>query len=390
MKNNSRVMDGKKTDFPTREIPAENMTEALVSLDNLAWNARQIRQRVGKKTGIMGIVKANAYGHNVHKVAEMLEQSGIENFGVANIHEAIELKTGGALKKTATILAFSSPLPSHISFFLKYGIDMTICDSVTVQIAEEIAAAQNKTLAVQLKVDTGMGRLGVPPPVAMELLRQIDRSPHLELKGIYTHFASSATDKDFTEKQLAAFTTLTAEYEHASARKVCKHAANSGAILSTPNSWLDMVRPGILLYGYHPAKNTPCHLDVKPVMQFEAKVIFIKSVPAGTTISYNRTWSAPKSRYIATIAAGYADGYARSLSSRATVMINGKTYPQVGTVTMDQIMVDLGTEHDVKTGDKAILFGWEGPSAENLADISSTISYETLCSVSSRVKRIFV
>ncbi len=383
-------MDENNRELTTGEIPPENMTEALVSLENLAWNARLIARRVGEGRRIMGIVKANAYGHNVHKVAETLEQLGISDFGVANIHEAIELKSGGALKKRASILAFSSPLPSQIPFFLHHGIEMTLCDSQTLHAAEEIAAAANKTLSVQLKVDTGMGRLGVNPSVAMELLRQIDSSPHLKLTGIYTHFADSATAQGFTQEQLNAFTTLTAEYEHASSRTVCKHAANSGAIMTSPHSWLDMVRPGILLYGYHPAKNTPCRLDVKPVMQFEAKVIFIKTVPAGTTISYNRTWIAPEACSIATIAAGYADGYARALSGRATVMINGNVYPQVGIVTMDQIMVNLGTAHNVKTGDKAVLFGWEGVGAECLADLAGTIGYETLCSVSSRVKRIFL
>ncbi len=383
-------MDEKNREFTAGEIPPENMTEALVSLDNLAQNARLIARRVGEGRRVMGIVKANAYGHNVHRVAERLEQSGISDFGVANIHEAIELQKSGALKKRASILAFSSPLPSQIPFFLHHGIEMTICDSQTLHAAKEIARAENKTLAVQVKVDTGMGRLGVNPSVAMELLRQIDSSPHLELKGIYTHFADSATAEGFSQQQLDAFTTLTAEYEHASSRIVCKHAANSGAILSAPHSWLDMVRPGILLYGYHPAKNTPCRLDVKPVMQFEAKVIFVKTVPAGTTISYNRTWRTPEACSIATIAAGYADGYARALSSRATVMINGNIYPQVGIVTMDQIMVNLGTTHNVKTGDKAVLFGWEGIGADNLAELAGTISYETLCSVSSRVKRIFL
>ena len=383
-------MDEKKREFPAREIQPENMTEALVSLDNLARNARLIRQRVGEKRRVMGIVKANAYGHNVHRVAETLEKSGVSDFGVANIHEAIELRTGGALKKPANILAFSSPLPSHIPFFLYHNIDMTLCDSLTLHAAEEIAAAQNKTLAIQVKVDTGMGRLGAPPAVAMELLRQIDRSPHLELKGIYSHFADSATDEWFTQQQLDTFTTLTAEYEHASTKKVCKHLANSGAILSAPQSWLDMVRPGILLYGYHPAKMSTCRLDVKPVMQFESRVIFVKTVPAGTTISYNRTWTAPEACSIATIAAGYADGYARALSNCATVMINGNTYPQVGIVTMDQIMVNLGTRHNVKTGDKAVLFGWESIGADTLAELAGTISYETLCSVSSRVKRLFV
>ena len=371
-------------------LPAENMTEALVSIEHLGGNTRLIRERIGKKIRIMGIVKANAYGHNVHKVAQTLESVGINDFGVANIHEAIELKTGGALKNNPSILAFSSPLASHIDYYLHYGIDMTLCDASTLHAAKEIAATHNKTLAVQLKVDTGMGRLGASPEMAMELLRQIDQTPNIELKGIYTHFADSSTPEGFTASQLAAFKTLTAEYEHASGKTVCKHAANSGAILSSSESWLDMVRPGILLYGYHPAKNTPCRLNVKPVMQFEAKVIFIKTVPAGTTISYNRTWSSPETRSIATIAAGYADGYSRALSNRGTVTINGKSYPQVGTVTMDQIMVDLGTSHDIKTGDTAILFGWEGPSADDLAGIAGTISYETLCAVSSRVKRVFV
>jgi len=383
-------MDNPKPCVSAGKMPVETMTQALVSLGHLTRNTRLIRERIDGKTRIMGIVKANAYGHNVHRVAETLEASGIEDFGVANIHEAIELKTGGALKKTARILAFSSPLPSHIEFFLKYGIDMTLCDTGTLQIARDIAASHNKTLSVQVKVDTGMGRLGIAPSTAMEMFREIDQSPYLELKGIYTHFADSTSTDGFTEKQLGVFKTLTAEYEHSVSCRVLKHAANSGAILSLQDSWLDMVRPGILLYGYHPAKNTLCRLDVQPVMQFEAKVIFIKTVAAGTTVSYNRTWTAPGPRHIATIAAGYADGYFRTLSNRSTIMINGKTYQQVGTVTMDQIMVDLGTQHDVKTGDKAILFGWEGPSAEELAEIAGTISYETLCSVSSRVKRVFV
>ena len=383
-------MDNPKPGLSARETPPENMTEALISLEHLTGNARLIRERIAGHARIMGIVKANAYGHNVHRIAEALEASGIEDFGVANIHEAIELKTGGALKSPARILAFASPLPSHIEFFLEFGIDMTVCDAGTLQAAKEIAAKHNKTLRVQLKVDTGMGRLGISPSTAMEMLREIDRSPYLELSGIYTHFAESSSENGFTDKQLAAFKTLTSEYEHESGRKVCKHAANSGAILSHPESWLDMVRPGILLYGYHPAKKTPCRLDVKPVMQFEAKVIFIKTVAAGTTVSYNRTWTAPGPRYIATIAAGYADGYYRVLSNRATIMINGQAYQQVGTVTMDQIMVDLGTRHSVKIGDKAVLFGWDGASAEDIADIAGTISYETLCAVSSRVKRIFV
>jgi alanine racemase len=369
---------------------AENMTEALVSRENLLWNARLILERIRGKARMMGIVKANAYGHNALAVASALESLGVADFGVANIHEAIELRTGSAHKNQASILAFSSPLASQIDLYLKHGIEMTVCDADTVRAAEEIACAENMKLGVQLKVDTGMGRLGVPPSLAMELLRKIDSSPHLELKGIYTHFAESSSPDDFTGKQLAAFKNLTAEYEHAASKTVCKHCANSGAILTAQESWFDMVRPGILLYGYHPAKNTSLRLCVKPVMQVEARVIFIKEVQAGTTISYNRTWTAMEPCRVATIAAGYADGYPRALSNRATIMINGKRYNQIGTVTMDQIMVNLGTDQEVKKGDKAVLFGWDTPTAEDIADIYGTISYETLCSVSSRVKRIFV
>jgi len=377
--------------FGTLAGSAESMTEALISIPNLLNNVCCIRERVGTTSRIMGIVKANAYGHHVHHIAAALETAGISDFGVANIHEAIELKSGGALQKPANILAFSSPLPSQIPAFVHYGIGMTVCDSATVAAAEAIAAAHGTTLAVQVKVDTGMGRLGITPEMAMELLRQIDASPHLTLQGIYTHFADSATCNSFMAQQLAVFKTLTAEYEHSSGKRVCKHAANSGAILSEPTSWLDMVRPGILLYGYHSAQETPYRLAVKPVMQVESRVIFIKTVPAGTTISYNRRWQAPEACSIATIAAGYADGYLRTLSGRAQVMINGVAYPQVGTVTMDQIMVNLGTAaHHVKVGDKATLFGWSGTSAEQLADNAGTISYEILCSVSSRVKRVLL
>ncbi len=383
-------MEETQPGLTAKESSAVNMTEALVALDHLAWNTALIRKRIGPRRRIMGIVKANAYGHNVHRVSKTLEAAGIRDFGVANIHEAIELRCGGALKAGASILAFAPPLTSQIALFLQHNIEMTICDIPTLQAAEAVAAAHNKTLSLQLKVDTGMGRLGTPPEMGMEILRHIESSQHLRLKGIYTHFADSAEAGGFARQQLDAFKKLTSEYEHSASKTVCKHAANSGAILSEPDSWLDMVRPGIMLYGYHPAEKTPCRLPLKPVMQVEAKVIFVKTVEAGTTISYNRTWSAPASRRIATIAAGYADGYMRALSNRSTVMINQKCYPQVGTVTMDQIMVDLGSDQTVEKGDSAILFGWDGLGADTLAKLAGTISYEILCSVSSRVKRIFL
>ncbi|WP_157858111.1 alanine racemase [Pelodictyon luteolum] len=364
------------------------MAEALIRLQHLQENARLIRKKAG--VPLMAVVKANAYGHGARETARALLAEGIGHFGVANIHEAIELRTCGSLKRPAAILSFSSPLPSQIPSYLEHGIEMTVCDPATLRAAEAVASGAGATIGVHLKVDTGMGRLGLSPAEAKQVLQELPRCPHIELRGIYTHFADSSFDRAFTRKQLEAFRAFTGEYEHASGRRVLKHAANSGAILSEPDATFDMVRPGILLYGCHPSNDAHLRLDVKPVMQVEARVVFLKTVTAGTTISYNRTWKAAGPRIIATIAAGYADGYHRSLSGKATVSINAITYPQVGTITMDQIMVDLGTESDVRVGDRAVLFGWDGMRAEELASRAGTISYELLTSVSARVLRTVV
>ncbi|NTV93346.1 MAG: alanine racemase, partial [Chlorobiaceae bacterium] len=272
--------------------------------------------------------------------------------------------------------------------YLHHHIDMTLCDTAIMKAASAIAAKHDRKIGVHIKVDTGMGRLGLPPLQALELLREAAQEPGLELKGVYTHFAESA-NSDFTNRQFKEFKAMTNAYEAESGKTLCKHAASSGTLLNNPEMRLDMVRPGILLYGYKPYPALSSLVTVLPVMQLEAKVIFIKTVTQDTTISYNRTWKAPRPLKIATISAGYADGYHRALSNRSVVFINGKSFPQVGTVTMDQFMVDIGTENDVKIGDRAILFGWEGPSLDQLAESIGSISYELLCSVSSRVKRIF-
>ena len=379
-----------ETNSPGRAVPAAHLSEAIVSLGNLLHNLGCIREITGKGCRIMGIVKANAYGHGAPEVTASLESAGVRDFGVANIQEAIELQESLRLKGDSRILAFAAPLPQQIGLYLRHGVEMTVCDRATVEAASSIASATGGTLRVQVKVDTGMGRLGVTPEEAAPLLEAIDRSPGLELAGIYTHFAEGHEPDGFTAVQLERFLQVTGAYEQATGRRVLKHAASSGAIVSKPSAHIDMVRPGIMLYGCHPVDAKPTPVPVRPVMQFQSKVIFVKEVPAGTTISYNRTWSAPGPRRIATIAAGYADGFHRTLSNRARVLIGDSHYAQVGMVTMDQIMVDLGDDRTVRPGDTAVLFGWDGPSAGQQALAAGTISYELLCSVSRRVKRIFV
>jgi len=370
--------------------PDDHLSEALISLGNLRHNLACIRAAIDPRCRILGIVKANAYGHGAGEVTAALEQEGVRDFGVANIHEAIELLHGHRMQEDSRILAFAAPLPQQIGLYLQHGVEMTVCGHETVDAAESTASASGKILRVQVKVDSGMGRLGVAPEEAASLLDAIDRSPHLELAGIYTHFAESHKPDGFTSLQLERFLGVTEAYERSTGKTILKHAANSSAIVSVPGSRLDMVRPGILLYGCHPVDNDPTSMPVRPVMQFQCRVIFVKEVPAGTTVSYNRTWTAPGPRRIATISAGYADGFHRTLSNRSAVFINGREYGQVGTITMDQTMVDLGDDRSVKTGDTAVLFGWEGPTAGRQAIAAGTISYELLCSVSRRVRRIFV
>ena len=368
----------------------EHLAEAVISSSNLAHNLSIIREKIPEHCRIMGIVKANAYGHNALLVSKTLERLGVTDFGVANIDEAISLREHGAVSESSSILAFCPPLSSHIALYLQHDIAATICDFNMLRTAESIASAHNIPLKVHVKIDTGMGRLGTSPETAFHLLSAVEKSSHLILTGAYTHLAQSTRQDTFTAGQLETFKMVCLDFEQHIQRSICKHAANSGAILCRSDTCLDMVRPGIMLYGYPPDDSVKSTPDLKPVMQLRARIVFIKEVEAGTTISYNRTWTAPSRCRIATVSAGYADGYHRSLSNLAKVSVMGKTYPQIGTVTMDQIMIDLGNNNDVRVGDYAVLFGWDGPSAGDLATVAGTISYELLCAVSSRVKRIFV
>ncbi|NTW48346.1 MAG: alanine racemase [Chlorobiales bacterium] len=373
------------------QFPPVNLSEALISLKNLRHNAQEVRRKIGPDRRIMAIVKANAYGHNADRVADALLDEGITDFGVANINEALRLRRGARfLKNDCRILAFASPLLPQLEYYLKHDIDLTIGSVEALKTAEAIAAKFGKPFTVHLKVDTGMGRLGICPDEALSLANAIHASEHLHLKGIYTHFSVSGEDKAFTKKQLGIYKTLVSEFEHQAETTVLKHAANSGAIISDSSTYLDMVRPGILLYGYKPDSSLRTSLDLKPVMQFQARVIFTKWVEKGTPISYGRRWTAKQRTYVATVSVGYADGYHRALSNVAKVAINGKLYKQIGTVTMDQIMVSLGHDTSVKVGDKVVLFGWDGLGATVLAEKIGTIGYELLCAVSPRVQRVFI
>jgi alanine racemase len=375
-------------------FPEVHLSEALINKNHLVHNLNLIKNTVGPKCTIMGIVKANAYGHNVKYVSQILLQEGLRSFGVANINEAIELRehilNHNTNKQPIEILAFASPLPDQYPYYLNHGIDITLTDYETFQHAETIAKANNMPMQVHLKVDTGMGRLGIDLNHALDLAERIENSPYLHLKAIYSHFASSGEDLTFSQHQLQNYQSLVSEFEHMAGRSIQKHMANSGAIVSDKKAHFDMVRPGILLYGYTPGPAVKTDLSLKPVMQFQSRVTFIKWLEKGQSVSYGRLWQAEQPTRIATISVGYADGYHRSLTNKASVQIRGKHYRQIGAVTMDQIMVALDQDAQVEVGDEAVLFGWHGIDAGHLAQKINTISYELLCSVSPRVKRVLV
>jgi alanine racemase len=372
------------------EHVAPPLSEALISLGNLRHNIRQVRHLVGKERRIMAIVKANAYSHGIDLVAPAMLEEGICDFGVANINEAVQLRELLG-ESPAQILAFASPLFSQLELYIKHEIALCLGDFETLRLAEAVAKKFGKPIQVHLKIDTGMGRLGVLPKDALALAQAVERSEHLNLQAVFTHFASSDSDRAFTHKQLSIYTSLVSEIEHSIGRSILKHTANSGAVITEKASYFDMVRPGILLYGYTPRTDLKSPLPLKPVMQLQAKVVFVKTVERGTSISYGRKWIARKRSRIATIAIGYYDGYHRNLSNKAKVNINGKFFEQVGAVTMDAIMVNLGNDTTVQVGDTAVLFGWgENLGANFLTDKEGTIVYELLCSVSPRVRRTAV
>ncbi len=369
---------------------APPISEALISLGNLCHNIRQVRKLVGAERRIMAIVKANAYSHGIDLVAPAMLEEGVRDFGVANINEAVHLREllGDS---PVQILAFASPLLSQFELYIKHEIALCLGDFETLRLAEALAKKFGKPIDVHLKIDTGMGRLGVLPKDALALAEAVNRSEHIRLKAVFTHFASSDSDRAFTHKQLSTYTSLVSEIEHSLRRSVLKHTANSGAVITEKSSYFDMVRPGILLYGYTPRTGLNSPLSLKPVMQLQAKVVFIKTVERGTSISYGRKWTARKRSRIATISIGYYDGYHRNLSNKAKVQINGKFFEQVGAVTMDAIMVNLGNDTSVQVGDTAVLFGWgEKLGANVLTDKEGAIVYELLCSVSPRVRRTAV
>jgi alanine racemase len=333
-------------------------------------------------------VKADGYGHGAAKISLTAVEESVEWLAVATLDEAAELRTAGL---RSPILLLSLPLPDEIEDLIRLGVSITYADRGLLQEIRKAAVHLNISARVHLAVDTGMGRIGCTPVLAPLLASEAMNNREVIFEGVFTHFPEAdGPERSFTENQVLTFNHAVSEMQNIGIYPPIRHAANSAAVLGHKDSHMDMTRPGIAAYGYGIDAN-PESPRMKPVMEFRSKIMFLKRVPKGTPISYGRTYLTTTDTVVATVGAGYADGYSRLLSGKAEVMIGGKRYPVAGRICMDQFMVDLGPNPKVNLYDDVVLFGPnpDGPDAQELADIIGTISYEVLCNVGKRVRRIY-
>lgn len=378
-----------------------NPTRAEIDLSKLEFNFNQIKKYLHKnnprkKIKICCVVKANAYGHGIREISSKLIAVGADYLGVANYDEAIKLRT---LIPDAKIMVFGTLIHSklkpaaYVKRLLKNDLIATVASLETARFLDYYSKRLGKKFKVHIKVDTGMKRIGFDVKMAFKNISQVFTYKNLDIEGIYTHFATSESDKTFTKLQLYKFQELLHNLKKAGMQFPLVHAANSGAVLDLKESYFDMVRPGLILYGYHPSDSNIKKIPLKPVMNLKSKVTYIKRVEANTGISYGREYYTDERSFIGSIPIGYGDGYWRAFSNRAKVLIKEKLYPVVGSITMDWLMVNLGEKSNVRVGDDVLLMGSDENyylGADKLARIAKTIPYEICCAVADRVQRVYL
>lgn len=347
---------------------------AEIHLNVLTANLDQVRRYCQPGTQIMGVIKADAYGHGAVTVARTLKTQGVKLFAVAWLSEAVELRHHGI---TDPILILSQPQRRYIQQIVEQDVIQTIYD---LDFARELSlAAKGKKIKVHVKVDTGMSRIGVAPEATVSLIRELQKLPNIEVEGLFTHFAcADIPTHPLNQEQIKKFQQVIAEVTRCCGRPKYIHAANSAAIKNFPEVHFDLVRAGISLY--------------RGVMTFKSQVMFVKEVPAGVSVSYGAHFVTKQLTKVATISAGYADGWPRALSNKGRVLIQGRSYPIIGNVCMDMCMVDV-TGSNVVVGDEVVLIGKQGDqeiTAQEIADLTGTIDYEIMCGISKRVPRIYI
>ena len=373
-----------------RRMPAattQRPTRVLVDLGALAHNLAAIRAHV--RVPVMGIVKANAYGHGLVPVALHLQAQGIEQLGVAFLEEGIALRNAGI---TVPILVLGGMFGPQVAEFIGHDLEVTVSSLDKLRQVEAAAEALGRKATIHLKVDTGMERIGVHSYSAGAFIEAAVASRWCTLKGIYSHLACADDPaSSMTAAQVERFAEACAHFERLGAPMPLRHLANSGGVLHFPDTWLDLVRPGILLYGVQPDPASQRTVDVRPALSLVSRVVYFKVVGAGHPVSYGATWAPARDTRVVTVPIGYGDGYPRALSSRGEVLVRGRRHPIVGRICMDQFMVDIGQD-SAWNEDEVVLIGSQGGDAipvEAVAQAAGTIPYEILTGLNERIPRVY-
>ncbi len=368
--------------------------KAVVSLDAIARNFEEMRKNIAEDTKIMAVIKADGYGHGAQAIAMMIhDYPYIWGFAVATPEEAIELRNSGVTKPVLILgLVFEEYFPELIS----RDISLAVADLSMAEKLNQEASRQDKRVHIHLALDTGMSRIGFADnEESVEEVRKINGLENVRIEGMFTHFArADEKDKAPAKVQLRRYLDFSELLEKAGIKIPLRHCSNSAGIIRMPEANLNIVRAGITIYGIYPSSQVERDIvKLTPAMELISHVTFVKDIPAGTAVSYGGTFVAEKPVRVATVPAGYADGYPRSLSGRGWVLIRGKRAPILGRICMDQFMVDVTDIPEVKPGDKVVLIGKDGKeeiSMEEFGDLSGRFSYEFACCIGKRVPRVYI
>ena len=370
--------------------PKGRPTLCFIDLEALHWNFHKIREKVGPRIKIASMVKANAYGHGAPCVARTLAEEGCDAFGVATLEEGVELRQA---EIRSPIIVLAGVYLEQLDQFFEHELIPVVHEIDGLRRLDAAVQSRGTSLNVHLKIDTGMGRIGLPAAEIGSWLPELKKLKSLTIDGVFSHFShAESVQGDYTRKQLEIFQGIVSRLRSENIAPPLVHLANSAATITLPSAYFDMVRPGLMLYGVYPSPAMTGQIALKPVLSWKTSILQLKKVSPGTSISYGQTFITQRESLIATLPIGYADGYPRLLSNRGEVLVRGQRAPVVGRVCMDLTMIDVTDIGETKPGDEVVLLGLQGNaeiSTDQMAAWSNTISYEILTSIGARVPRIY-
>jgi len=364
-----------------------------IDLDAIAQNVRNIKKLIGEKKELMAVVKGNGYGHDILEISSTVLKNGATRLAVARLEEGIFLRKAGI---TVPILVLGLTLEQQVELLVSYNITPTVCKYEIIEKISKFAVKGEKTVKVHIKVDTGMGRIGIFPNHVLDFVKKVKAFKNIEIEGIFTHFSvADEKDKVYTEAQFKKFMEVLTILEKEGIKIPVKHVGNSATLLDFPHMWLDLVRPGISIYGLYPSTEAQKTVKLIPAHSFKTRIIFLKELPVGECIGYGRTYTTTKRRTkVASLPVGYADGYNRLLSNQGEVLVRGRRFLIIGRVCMDQTMIDVTNLPQVEVGDEVVLWGRQGQgeiTVEEIADKIGTINYEIVhLPDKKRVPKLFI